>query len=179
MNELCQSVLSWTEFAYYIAFIILTILIVRYTKKTYELEASRRYELLCKITIPNSNVEHFEFPYSLEIYNEGNKTARNVQIWIDGSKLTTIDFVKPGSFELYPIGTMGCMISGNISEGGMVKVTEGQNLNVMLRLDDKDLHYSIKTDILFATRPHDTMNKQIVQSLDNIATKIERLKKGY
>ena len=102
-----MTVLQVFELIYYIAFIILTAVLAYYAFKSYKLGANRRYELICKLTIPDMHIEKSEFSYYLEIYNAGNMVAKSIDVYVQEKRITRIDFVKPGSAELFPLGVMG------------------------------------------------------------------------
>ena len=162
------------EIAYYVAFIILTYRIVQYAIRTYDLEASKKYELLCKITIPNPVIEYNEFPFFLEIYNAGNIVAKNVKVSVSEKLQFTIDFVKPGSYELFPLGTMGCMISNNVLLDGSTTICRGEKIEVVLNIDGKKSHHKIDTEILFASRPQDNWKREMVNQVEIIGTQLKK-----
>lgn len=173
------------EIAYYVAFIVLTWKIVQYSRKTYELEASKKYELLCKLNIMEETTGDYVFGYALEIYNAGNDVAKNIEVQSFGKHITTIDFVKPGSSTYYPLGRIMRMMGANTSpHDNDIKVESGKPLNVVLIVDGNTIDYSLSTDILFATRDNVTGTlKGIEDELSGIKraidTEYQRRVRGY
>ena len=161
------------ELIYYIAFIILTGMIVYYAKRTYSLEASRNYELLCDLVIHDATSGGHVIGYALEIYNAGNKVARNVKLTIEDKQITTINFIKPNSSYVFPIGKLFQMIGENISIGdNKVTIKQGQPISVSLSVDCLVTAYSVNTDLLFATRNTDT------GSMKGIEERLEKIEKA-
>ena len=145
------------EIAYYVSFIILTYKIYTNARKTYELEASRQYELLCKLSIREETTGGTIFGYALEVYNAGNKVAKSIDVEIQGKHLTTIDFVKPGSSAFFPLGHVGIMQVDNKSlSDNEIMVEKNNPLNVRLLVDGRSLEYEMNTDVIFATRDNNT-----------------------
>lgn len=101
------------EIIYYIAFIVLTALIVYYAYKTYKFQSEKSCELLCKVCILEETLGDFEFRYALEVYNHGNQVAERVKIVINGESITVADFIKPNESFVYPLGNIGQMIGCN------------------------------------------------------------------
>lgn len=145
------------EIAYYIAFIILTWRIVLYAKSTYELESSRQYDLLCRLVIREDTIGGSIFGFSLEVYNAGNKVAKNVTVTQNGKQITVIDFVKPNSSSYYPLDRIMHMMTENIpAPDNSIAVEKGKALKLTLVVDGKASDYELNTDILFATRDINT-----------------------
>ena len=173
-----MTALQWFELIYYIAFIILTAILAYYAFKSYKLGANRRYELLCKLTVPDLHIESYRFYYYLEIYNAGNMVAKNIDVFVSGKKLTEIDFVKPNSAELFPLGVMACLMNGNRSmSNGSFKIENGETIDIRLCKDGKTLKYSLNTDILFETKPSENHLRDIDNSLKNIANEIGKTRR--
>ena len=161
------------ELLYYIAFIILTGLIVYYAKRTYALESSRKYELLCDLVIHDSTSGGHVIGYALEIYNAGYKVARNVKLTIEGQEITTINFIKPNSSYIFPVGKLLQMMGENIAVGdNKVPIKQGCPISVALSVDGVTKTYSVNTDLLFATRNTDT------GSMKGIEDRLEKLEKA-
>lgn len=165
-----QCIKDWFELIYYVAFIVLTGLIVFYARRTYVMESSRDYELLCQLVVNPNVAQDYRFGYSLEVYNAGNMVAKKVAIQIDNKEITTLDFVKPGSSAYYPIGWMGAMEGGNAPLSNSVAIIEKDKpISVSLIADGKTKVYELSTDILFATRGNITGSmKGIEKKLDDI-----------
>ena len=143
----------YLEIAYYIAFIILTGLITYYAARTYSLESSRKYELLCDLIIHDTTTAGFYVGYALEVYNAGNKVAKNVSVSVEGNSLTIIDFVKPNSSYVFPVGKLLQTLGGaRASEDSMILVEQGKPFTVTLSVDNQDLIYHVNSDLLYATQ---------------------------
>ena len=158
------------EIIYYIAFIVLTFKIVQYARRTYELEASQKYELLCDFAIHDISSGQHYIGFALEIYNAGNKVAKNVDVVIDEKKITTINFIKPNASYVFPVGEMLQTMGGNISFGNNnVEIVQGKKIKVLLTVDGESIEYNLSSDLLFATRLAETGSiKDIERALKQI-----------
>ena len=120
----------------------LTGLIVYYAKRTYALESSRNYDLLCDLVIHDSTSGGHVIGYALEIYNAGNKVARNVKLTIEGQEITTINFIKPNSSYVFPVGKLLQMLGENIAVGdNKVPIKQGCPISVALSVDGVTKNY--------------------------------------
>ena len=142
------------EIIYYMAFIVLTWLIVKYSIKTYKLQSSKTSKLLCKISVsPGKNDKDFS-QYYLDIYNFGNEVAKEIEIWVEENFITTIGFIKPNESYYYPIGTVSQMISCNrvclLDEER--EIEKDQSIAVKLKTKEHTCDFMLNTDILFAAR---------------------------
>lgn len=144
-----STIKDFLEVIYYIAFIILTILIVKYAKKTYSLEAERRYELLCKVNIQKETLGGCMFDYGIEIYNSGNIAAKDIELLVEEKMITKIDFIQHGDSVLYPIGSIFQTMGGNIAQGDFVTLEKGKPLKVTLAVRGEKIAYTLCTDLLF------------------------------
>ena len=163
------------EIVYYIAFIVLTFLIVKYAKKTYKFQISKSSKLLCKISASPNYAQKYIFNFDLEIYNYGNDLAKDVKVFIDDTQITTIHFIKPNESLLYPIGEVHQMISTNrVWLNFCEKELEKEDvLSVRLETDRKIKSFEVNIDILFALRTTETTTlDDVARSIDNLATKI-------
>lgn len=87
--------LQKAEFAYYIAFILLTILLVWYTGRSYYLAAKKEANLYVRLVIPEAECSKLEQLIFLKIYNCGNIIAEKVTVSYRGNQLCCIDYIKP------------------------------------------------------------------------------------
>ena len=148
-----MNIKDFLEILYYIAFIILTGLIVLYSYKSYKLESEKTYDLLCRFVPVSEAIGDFTFPFAIEVYNAGNLVAKKVKMIIDGNEITTIDFVKPLDSIVFPIGEMGQMICGNRQLTiDKVVVEPDKKVHIKLVVDSLAIEQDISTDILYATR---------------------------
>ena len=167
------------EIAYYIAFIILTWLIVRYSRKTYKLQSNKESRLLCKIFIREANVENGVFPFYLEIYNFGNMVARDIDVFVLESKITTVDFIKPNESYYFPLGNVYQMINCNrvFIFDDESELENNANIPVGLRTKEQTSTFKLNTNILFASRRKvESDSSEIADAIKNVATVIEKLK---
>lgn len=167
------------EIIYYIAFIVLTWLIVKYSIKTYKLQSSKESKLLCKIFISEANVENGVFPFYLEIYNFGNIVARDIDVFVLENKIATVDFIKPNESYYFPLGNVYQMIACNriflLDDESEIE----NNANILVELKTKGLTstFKLNTNILFASRRKvESDSSEIADAIKNVATVIEKLK---
>ena len=177
------------EIIYYVAFIILTWLIVWYAKKTYILQSNKGFQLLCKVCIMKETLGAFEFRYALEIYNYGNDVARHIGVMIEDKQITSVDFIKPNESYIYPLGSVGQMISCNrVWPDQGEELTRGTPIKVQLIVKQKTYAFDINTDLLYEYRgvAMGTLRdiskeignagdeiKKLSDKLDNIAARID------
>lgn len=142
------------EIIYYISFIVLTWLIVKYAIKTYNLQSSKESKLLCKIFVQKENVEKEVFPFYLEIYNFGNIVAKNIDVIVFDNKRITIDFIKPNESYYYSLGHVFQMVDCNRAYLFDDDIELGQNeiISASLKSQEKASSYNINTTILFVSR---------------------------
>lgn len=177
------------EIIYYVAFIILTWLIVRYARKTYILQSNKEFQLLCKVCVMEETLGASEFHYALEIYNYGNDVASQIDVVIEDEQVTSIDFIKPNESYIYPLGSVGQMLNCNRvwpNQGG--ELTRGTPIKVQLTANQKTYTFNMNTDLLYEYRGvamgtlrdvtkaiNDAGDKikKLSDKLDNIATKID------
>lgn len=177
------------EIIYYIAFIILTWLIVRYARKTYILQSNKEFQLLCKVCIMKETLGSYQFQYALEIYNYGNDVAKHVGVVIKNEQVTSIDFIKPNESYIYPLGSVWQMISCNrvlLNQGE--ELTRGTPIKVQLAVNQKTYSFDMNTDLLYEYRgvAMGTLRdiskeignageeiKKLSDKLDKIATRID------
>lgn len=103
---------NWLENAYYIAFIVFTLILVIFTIKTYVFQTKADSSLFCKLFIMREELGKVEQSLCLEIYNHGNTPAKRVSASINGDILGTIDYIKPEDSSFLIVGQvfrmMGC-----------------------------------------------------------------------
>lgn len=170
-----EAVKNWAELIYYIAFILLTGAIVYYARRTYELESRKGYELLCGMVIHDATSAGQVTGYALEIYNAGNKVARNVVVSSNGKQITTIDFIKPNSSSIYPVGRILQALGERVLVGDeSIAVAEGQPISITLTVDGLSQDYQVNSDIVFASRNTDSGSFYgIEKHLENIEKAIK------
>lgn len=168
------------EVSYYIAFIILTCLIVKYTKKTYLFETEKKYELLCRLCIREETLGGRMLGYALEVYNAGNLTARNIDIVVNGINYSKIDFIQPHDSFLYPMGGFIQTLGGNVTLNGIEIPEKGTPLEVKLLVDGRETAFQLCTDILFDMDGFSTGTiKDICGELKNIERELKNISNRY
>ncbi|MEG0049401.1 MAG: hypothetical protein RR865_09565 [Clostridia bacterium] len=183
------------EGIYYLAFILLTGIIVAYTVKAYSFQSKTISQLICKC-VDSSNV-HSRGTISLEIYNFGNTYAKDIKVTVQGKEYNIIPFIKPNESYYIPIATYSIYSSGvdfqPIAMNG--NAVNGQ-LSVTVELDTnncKSTHTLTITPRQFlnpaSSDEQATLNtiretlltiekhqKGIVQETKNVATAISKIK---
>lgn len=165
------------EIVYYVAFIILTYLIVRYAKKTYILQSNKEFQLLCKVCVMEETLGTYQFRYALEIYNYGNDVAKNVGVIIEDKHVTNVDFIKPNESYIYPLGAVWQMLSCNrICSNQGEELTRGTPIHIQLTVNQKAYAFNINTDLLYDYRGV-TMGtlRDISKEIGNTGDKIKKL----
>ena len=177
------------EIIYYLAFIILTWLIVRYARKTYILQSNKTFQLLCKTCVMQETLGSYQFQYALEIYNYGNEVAKHIGVVIEDEQVTNIDFIKPNESYIYPLGTVVQMVNCNrvwLNQGQ--ELARGTPIKVQLTVNQKTYSFDMNTDLLYEYRgvtmgtlrdiSKEIVNagnaiKKLSDKLDKIATRID------
>lgn len=174
-----EQIKNWAELIYYIAFIILTGMIVYYARRTFTLESTRNYELLCILVIYDPTTVGHVTGVALEIYNAGNKVARNIQVFSHGESITTVNFIKPNSSYFFPIGKMLRTLGGTVPSGDeRIPIIEGEKMAIMLSVDGKEYHHEVNTDIAFAFSKTDIGSLAGIENrLDKIESSIKAIKR--
>lgn len=162
------------ESIYYVAFIILTYMLVKYAKKTYLFESNKKYNLLCQFCVRDETVGGFDFGYALEVYNAGNAPAKNIEIIHSGKMITKIDFISPNKSFMYPMGTMVQTLGGIHPFGSSeIRIEKGKNVEFTLRVDGNELEYKVNPDILFVSTVKTGTLLGIEKELNGIAKVID------
>lgn len=149
-------VMTALEAAYYISFIVFTLLLVIYAAKTYWLQSKKEYDLYCKICIIEETNRGNNF--AIEIYNCGNMIAKSIQVFIEDDKIVSIDFIKPNESYVIPIGgillmpTPACVLLYTGRE-----LMRGEDLKIRLHHQNVFTEYLLNTDILFVERDPSVM----------------------
>lgn len=89
------------EIIYYVAFIVLTVVIAAYTAKSYWLQSKSKAEILCKCITADGGKGNGKV--LLEVYNHGNAIAKNITISMQNIFVATIPFLKAEECFLMPI----------------------------------------------------------------------------
>lgn len=137
------------EIIYYIAFIFLTGLIVKYSIQTYRFQTHKHSELLCKIFVRQETIENKTYRFYLEIYNFGNVVAKNIDVFLGENKFVSIDFIKPNESCYLPIGEVIKAIDFNEVTILEKVINQDENVTVKLKLQKQEMTFILGTDMLF------------------------------
>jgi len=112
-TNIMTTVKNLLESVYYVAFIILTFLLVRYSIKTYLFQTKASSSLFCKLFILRDTLGKSEQTICLEIYNHGNIPATKVSAALGGKEIGVVDFIKPEDSAVLVVGEALRMMNGN------------------------------------------------------------------
>lgn len=157
------------EILYYVAFIILTILMVVYARKTYLFQSKQDSRLFCKLYVPPADFGKVTQFVCLEIYNDGTAVAKSIQVGLYGRELALIDFIKPNESISLPIGELGMMVGCNRIWIQANEISEKEVLPITLTTNGESTTHMISTSALFV-RSNALHNEQesIAESLKDI-----------
>lgn len=135
------------EIIYYVAFIVLTFLIVLYAIKTYRFQTKSESTLFCKLYVPAVELGFVEQVVCLEVYNCGNRTAKNVTINIRTNKIATVDYIKPNECVALPVGEVLRMLGCNRVFIQKEELTD-ETIDIIIAVDGKEIPFEISTTTL-------------------------------
>ena len=175
MDEMWTKVLEGFELIYYIAFIILTGLLVWYAAKTYFLQTKKSFQILCKLCVISDIPGGTAKGFGVEIYNHGNVVKENLILNYQDKYYTTIDYIKPNEAVVIPLGTIIELPAGkNILSCNLKNVTPSDISQISLSIDGKVKQYKVNTDLLYSYHGGATALNDIVDALKDIGAKIEK-----
>lgn len=161
------------EIIYYIAFTIFTYKLVEFAGKTYTFDTDKSYKLFCKIYVDESSKHKHGFRFGVEIFNNGNGIAEEVELKLDDKLITTIDFIKPKESFFFPLGTVGQMLGGNYV---WLDTEDGQkrpdSYKISLIVNGYETVYTVNTGLLYAYR------SEVDSDLKDVATQIKDFNKN-
>lgn len=171
-------VLEGFELVYYIAFIILTGLLVWYAAKTYFLQSKEQFQILCKMCVISDVPGGAAKGFGLEIYNHGNVVKEDIIINYRGKYYTTIDYIKPNESVVIPLGTIIQMPGGkNYLTCNMEKVMPSDISQISLSVDGVTMQHEVNTDLLYSYHGGATALSDIAIALGKIDTKLGQIGK--
>ena len=184
MKANCQflglSTIECWELIYYIAFIILTAIIVVYAKKTYQLQSKQSSELLCKISESIAGTGSVQI--ILEIYNHGNIVIKGVGVTVGKRPYGSIPFLKPEESYSIPIGFV-IQIGGKrilMSSQSGIELS-GESLPVKLLVSGNEQSYDLSLSIIKKSasvhNPIATELGDLKKSIDVVSSNIKELAK--
>lgn len=137
------------EITYYIAFIVLTCLIVWYAKKTFDDQTKQVSTLYFKLYVPADQLGYYEQIVFLEIYNHGTRPANNIRLSIGGKELVTIDYIKPNGTASLPIGEVLRMLGCNRVYIQGAEISKDAIVKIEVSESDTRKTYELNTSSLF------------------------------
>lgn len=174
------SILQILEGINYVGIIILTALAVYFAYKTYMLQKDKSYNLLCRLNFLENGSVGSSFLYGLEIYNDGNKVAQNIEVVCGGTKVALIEYLKPQEVYTIPLGRWVQTISGDkydVGNAKLVNVEEGKPLYVDLNIGEEHTRYPVSTDAIFSYKfSSDGSLKDIEKSIDKLTKEVKDIK---
>ncbi len=174
-NQLTYYILWWNkdqwEIIYYVAFIVLTLLIVWLTAKTYLFQSKKSSQLFCKcneVMTPKGNSNLY-----LEVYNFGNTIAKDIKVNVSDKTLGTIPFLKPSETYSMPIAYFIIAGEYRILQSDIVKKSDNNTIQVELITDKEANKFSIDISILMSLKglpeiPKDSQDK-IISEIKSIS----------
>ena len=184
MAENCQflglTMIEWWELIYYIAFIILTAIIVVYAIKTYRLQSKQSSELLCKLS--ESFVGTGSGQIILEIYNHGNIVIKDIGVTVGERAYGSIPFLKPEESYLIPVGFIIQIGDKRILMSPQSGIElSGESLLVKLLVSGNEQSYDLGLSILRKSAPvHNPIATELgdlKKTMDGVSSNIKELAK--
>ncbi len=160
------------EVAYYVAFIVLTYLIVKYARKTFLLQSEKSHSILCKLCVIGDQA-HYQTKYGVELYNYGNDIAKDVTVKVQNSLSFKCDYIKPNESVVYPLGVIMHMIAGNrvLFDNITKEVQPGETIEAVVSVDGKQTTHTLCADLLFSIIPGSGLN-EIANNIEKVASEI-------
>lgn len=137
------------EIIYYIAFVILTILIVWFAKKTFDDQTKQVSTLYLKLFVPADQLGYTEQMVCLEVYNHGTRPAKNVSLSIASKGLAVIDFIEPNGTVSLPIGEVLRTQGGNCVSIQGTEISEDVIVKIEVSESNTGKTYELNTSSLF------------------------------
>lgn len=137
------------EQIYFIAFILLTALIVIYARKTYKDQIKQVSNLFLKLSIPVNHLDHYDQLICLEIYNHGTRPAQNVKIFIGENELAVIDFIAPNGTASIPVGHIMRTIGCNHVYIQKSEISANESIQLSVSESGANKNYDVNTSALF------------------------------
>ena len=170
------AVKDFLESVYYVAFIVLTFLLVRYSIKTYVFQTKPSSLLFCKFFILRDTLGKSEQTICLEIYNHGNIPATKVSATLGGKELGIVDFIKPEDSTVLVVGEALRMMNGNRVFIQGEEITDKMPVPLSISLNGgKTDEMQLQTSTLFLH--NDTMyneEERIAQGVEKINRTLEK-----
>lgn len=177
VGENMQCIKDVLEIIYYIAFIVLTGLIVKYAKQTYVLQSRKDSKLLCKIFVDTLNIDNTFFPFYLEIYNFGNEVSKDIEVSLLENQLFKVDFIKPNESCYIPVGNVIQTLGGNRVMLLDDEIMQEDSLIVRIKMlkEKTSMIFDLNTSILFASKSMESGSDKIVDAIKDTTRAIEKI----
>ncbi|MCQ2472008.1 MAG: hypothetical protein MJ147_08230 [Clostridia bacterium] len=162
-----------------IVIILLTVLAVIYAKKTYKFESKSTSTLLCRLTVVPSKSGFRTHGYALEIYNNGNTVAQNLDITINDNYTIHIDYIKPEESFIYTMGEIQQMADGKTYCIDYMKVPiyidKGKKNIVSIKANNSEKTYELDNDAVLSFIVSNNEINEIEKSIGKIERSINNL----
>jgi len=137
------------ELVYYVAFIVLTVIIALIAAKTYLFQTRKISNLLCKCI--ESKMIDYQSSFCLEIYNHGNAIAKNISVEIQGRDYGIIPFLKPAESYVIGLTTISQTIGARFFEADGLEIKDNI-ISVELGSSGEIEKYDIDISIILSSR---------------------------
>ena len=172
-----NSVKDIFEIVYYVAFIVLTGMIVIYARRTFVFQTKKTHNLMCKFCIMEENTSR-ELGIGIEFYNYGNDIAKDISVNIDNSYKLQIEFIKPNESVVFPVGEIYLTMDTNVvyfnTPGNSRQIAKDEKVTVLVSTSEGEKAFFPSTDILFCYRGFSSSDSQIVKKLSDIESAIKQ-----
>ncbi len=171
--------LHWLEAVNYIAIILLTLLALIYAIKSYKYQSKESYDILCRLNVLDK-AANGNFVCGLEVYNNGNKVAKNIELLFENKHIVYIDYIKPEETFKFPVGLYSQSINGTTHNTGAhmtLPIYQGKNLELVFKIDGKSKGISVNTDIIFEyDYVGGNSNRDIERAIKEVSNSVKGLK---
>ena len=154
-----SSLVECLELLYYVAFVILTVILVKYAIRTFKVTSKKESVLISKFILDDSYIV-------FEVYNYGNIIAKEVEIKICSTEML-IPYIKPLEVMRFVVGTM-------FVNGKFETFYESETLDVFIQTEGKiveNKNYSIEeieSQVAMNWSSENNALKQISKSIDSL-----------
>ncbi|MCL2564388.1 MAG: hypothetical protein FWE24_01065 [Defluviitaleaceae bacterium] len=157
------------EIIYYVAFVILTSLILGIAIKTYLFTTKKTFELLCKCI--ERGTSDFHSNLFLEIYNHGSVVVKDVNVRVQERSFGSIPFLKPGeSYEICLAVLMATADKHRHMDNPAIDSFSDNKLNVWLN----NKMFSVDVSVIMNSNPPKYPN--INDGLDKISEQLGEIR---
>ena len=166
------------EIVYYVAFIVLTWMIVIYARRTFVFQTKKTHNLMCKFRIMEGNASR-ESGFGIELFNYGNDIAKDISVEIDNGIKLQIEFIRPNESIVFPVGQIYHTMSENIvflnDIDNYKQLSKDDKIMVTISTGEGKSVYYPSTDMLFCYRGVSNSDSEIIKQLSEIERAIKQL----